>query len=207
MVRLYKRRRFARKIRHRVRKFRTRIRRPIGSGDSGKRFFKIRRTDPLVMVANTNLSVNRTDDPSTAQNWSNISGLFDYYRVCAIKIHFIPTSNVLTFPIAAAGPRFSAIYVIHDVNSTSSVSSVSAVIQYGNLVLKNLWMPWKKYYKMKRNIPAAILDNVSTSGYLPTSTPTGTQSVQAFIPTIGTQSSGEIGTLITTYYLVCRNII
>lgn len=204
---MIRRRRYrVRPLRRRRRRFRRlRRTRPIGSGDSGKRFFKLRRSDDLVMEDNTSLSIVRQDNPSTAQDWTSVSGLFDYYKVCAIKIHFIPAANINTFPAAAAGPKFTAVYVFHDVNTTSAVTGINNVIQYENMVVKNLWLPWKKYYRMVRNIPVTNAVTVSTRGYIPTVNPVPTQSVQVYIPTAGTSTSGLLGTLITTYYIVCRN--
>lgn len=203
--RRYRIRRFKRRFVRKRRFLKFRRARPIGSGDAGKRFFKLRRSDDVTIGTDANSSVVRQDNPNTAQDWSNVAALFDFYRCCAIKLHFIPAANVNEFPAGAAGPRFSPAYVFHDANSISSIIGVNNVIQYENLVVKNLWLPWKKYYKMTRNIPTSGTNAISSKGYVPTASPIPTQSVQIYIPTIGTQSSGVLGQLITTYYVVARN--
>jgi hypothetical protein len=37
-----------------------------------------------------------TDDPFSALDWTSISALFDKYRVCAIKIKWVPGMSVST---------------------------------------------------------------------------------------------------------------
>lgn len=132
--------------------------------------------------------------------------MFDYYRVCAVKIKFIPSANVLTFPAEAAGPKFAPVYIIHDPNTvTATVTSSTVAIGYENMRVKNMWMPWSYYRKFVRNIRVAGTGSQTVRGYQPTSNPQATQSVQMLFENLGTTTSGQIGTIIISLYIVCRN--
>lgn len=98
----YRRRRYRRPFCIRRRRVvKRRIHRPIGSGMLAKRFFKIRGYDiQTFSTDNRTVIYNRHDNPGsltvTNPDWDNIVNLFDYYRVNAIKLKFIPINWILS---------------------------------------------------------------------------------------------------------------
>lgn len=152
------------------------------------------------------LNVVQSDSPVGFVDWTNLQTLFDYYRVCAVKLKWIPSANVNTFPAAASGPKFAPIYIVHDPNSVTAILSTSTVaIGYENMRVKNMWNPWSYYKKFVRNIRVAGTGSQTIRGYQPTSNPQATQTIQLLFENLGTTSSGQVGTIIISLYIVCRN--
>lgn len=208
LLRRFRRRRLFRRRRRFRRAFlrsHPRIR-PIGSGPSAKRFFKIRNSIDVMIGPDSSTNIVVVDNPSVFTDWTNITGLFDYYRVCAVKLKYIPSANLVDFPAGASGPKFAPIYIVHDPNTiTSTVNTAAVALGYENMRVRNMWLPWSYYTKFVRNIRTSSIVSQTTRGYQPTNTPQSTQSVQLLFENIGTTSSGQIGTLIVSLYLVCRN--
>jgi hypothetical protein len=44
----------------------------------------------MTQASSTSSTYFFTDNPSQAQDWSSFAAMFDSYRVCAVKIRFIP---------------------------------------------------------------------------------------------------------------------
>ena len=122
-----------------------------------------------------------------------MAGLFDYYRVAAMKMKFVPTVT------ADATYNFAPAYVLHDVNSKSLPSiTTTTAIQYENCRIVNMQRPWKYCRKMIRNITDS--SGSSTRGYIPTSEPNATQ-VMCMLH-LGTDQAGKhIGDTLSTYYI------
>jgi hypothetical protein len=53
----------------------------------------------MTTTATGDVSSAWDDNPNTATDWSNVQGLFDFYRVNAMKVTFIPTNTADTFLI------------------------------------------------------------------------------------------------------------
>jgi hypothetical protein len=75
-----------------------RIHRPIGSGQFGRRFIKMRQMYTVQATPGTAPKIDYafTDDPTAFSEWPNCVALFDKVRVCAMKIKFIPHYNITT---------------------------------------------------------------------------------------------------------------
>ena len=215
MIRRRYRRRapFRRVLRGRVMR-RRRIPRPIGSGQMGKRFFKMRfqQAVNLTVAAAGTAVYNGTFDnnPSQAIDFASMANLFDEYKVCAMKITFVPSITANANILA----NYVPMYVMHDPNSTTApVTAINNFLSYENCKYFNVQRPWKYYRKMQQNIPTnsswTTQRNINTRGYLQTDSPIPTQAIfvilnaQNWQPT--TPSSQQIGTMVTTWYIVARS--
>jgi len=176
---VYRRRRFYRRrpIR-RVRKNRItkrRIIRPIGSGFSAKRLFKLKSFLQVNENASSpNAVVTIHDSPKLAVDFDSVAQLFDYYRVNAIKLKFIPawTAQSLQTSISVS---LRAAYAIRDINHPLDFPVTltrNEAVGYENCKILNLQRPWTYYRKMIRNIitdPASTgIDTISIKGYYAT---------------------------------------
>lgn len=96
------------------------------------------------------------------------------------------------------------VYVYHDCNTVvSTAPSLNEVIQFENLKVKQVTKMFTYYRRMIRNIPIntslTTQIAVNSRGYLPTNSPTATQTVVVFFPIFGDSSTAiTFGTLITS---------
>jgi hypothetical protein len=144
-----------------------------------KRFFKLKYITngvaTITAVPNQIATINQVfldnvvmDPPNT--EWESISALFDEFRVCAMKVKWIPSVNTaLLFDKNAA---YAPMFIYHDINSTEAISDITdtkQIIAYESSRTKNFFRPWSYYRKMQRNIPpAALTQAISLRGYVPT---------------------------------------
>jgi hypothetical protein len=65
-----------------------------------------------------------TNDPSTAEDWNNVTNLFDSYRVAAIRLRFVPDGTMQSMTDANATAQYFnvPVYIIHDCNSIISTA-------------------------------------------------------------------------------------
>lgn len=196
--RRYARRSRGGKSKRTYRKRWSRKRKPTGSGESGKRFFKLRGAFALSADAGGTISLSVTDDPSGLGDWSNIAALFDVYKVCAIKVKFIPQLPNDT----GTTTGFYPFYLIGDVNTaTNPISSITVACQYENMRAKNMYMPWKYYWKCPKQSSTGA-DIVLANGYRPTSSTTATMGVFGWGQ--GFDISQQYGSYIVTHYIVAK---
>lgn len=199
----YRRRRF---IRRKPRLMRLHRRIP-GTRPFGARFFKLKFTDNVTWTGAA-LNLVYDNNPSNAQDWSNIVNLFDYYKVASIKIHWIPSINTRDLnntPVTLA--HFRPMYVVHDYNNALTSTSVSNdYIQFENLRVKPMFSPWRCYYKMINTInPTGTAPQMGKS-FFSTTNPLATQSTKVHIAADSNQINpgNLIGTFIVTYYVIAR---
>lgn len=119
MYRRYRRR--ARRIYRRKRAVRRR-RVPRRQRDNGIRFFKIKYFIPVTASSQT-IVTDKPDEPATP-TWTNVSGLFGYYRTNAIKVRFVPTHN--SFPVNLTQTMNAGIFW-HDWNFTPTTITREAL--------------------------------------------------------------------------------
>lgn len=188
-VRTYRRKRYVRKMK---------ISRPVGSGEDGKRFFKLRHV--VNLQAHTVLEPDIFDDnPLTYPEFGSIATLFDKYRVNAMSIKYVP---IVTANSSTATAAFTPGYILHDENHASvSIATSNQFMEYENCKVVNLQRPWKYYRKMKRNIPMeGTGNNLDTKGYQPSSHPVPTQCF-AFFQSGFVDDGVQYGTIIVSLYL------
>lgn len=162
-------------------------------GQTGKRFFKLKRVYPLTTSSGL---ISFTDNPrniSAAQDYSNVAGLFDTYRCCAVKYKFIPA-----FPYdTSVTTNYTPLYVTFDTDGTGP-STINAALQYENLKLKNMYRPWTVYYKLPK-----ISTSGAIMGYCDIDSPSTVGEV-TFLAS-GLNTTATYGQLIQTYYVVVRD--
>jgi len=188
-----------------------RVPRPLGSGFLGKRFFKIKQTGALALGGTGGTVFYNgawSDLPATTSNadWIAIAQLFDEYRVCALKIKYIPSGIINT---TSPAPIFTPVYVYHDVNSIlTNITNIDLILAYESCKVKSLQRPWTYYRKMVRNIPVntswTSQVNMSARGYIPTDSPTATQCIAIYCTSTSTLPAGTYGTMVCTTYIAAR---
>lgn len=169
-------------------------------GQNGKRFFKLRRIVSVDSSAGGVLQVNATNDPSTFEDWTNVAALFDTYRVCAIKIKFIPSLPNDT----SLSTGFFPLYVVGDSNSSSSpLTSDNVAIQYENMKVMNMYRPWKYYYYVPKQTAGASGVIYQQGGYRDMLDTTATAAVYSY--GTGFDASTNYGKAILTHYITAKN--
>ena len=191
-----------------------------------KRFFKLKYitngTVTVTAVPNQTATLSQVfldnvimDPPNP--DWESIANLFDEFRVCAMKVKWIPSTNTaLIFDKNAA---YSPMFIWHDINSvqaTLDTVDTKQMIAYESCRTKNFYRPWSFYRKMQRNIaPASLASSISLRGYVPTENATNatTQRFCIFWNAVNkSQVSSDwilaadniMGTFIITRYVVAR---
>lgn len=163
------------------------------TGQTAKRFFKLKRVYPLSTSAGLITFTDNPRNPSSAQDWSSVAALFDSYRVCAVKYKFIPSRpNDTTLTTA-----YEPLYAAWDSDGTGP-TSINAAMQYENLKIKNLSMPWSIYQYIGK-----IVTSGESTGYASTASPITTGEM-VFLAS-GLNSSATYGQLIQTYYLAVKD--
>jgi len=146
-------------VKKRIYKRKYKLRRPIGSGAMARRYFKLRYVARFTPVSATDVSYAVFNDrPDTGDSdWTSIASLFDEYRLCALKVKWIPRyTTALTDAVTAN--TYSPMFVYHDVNTPNAPVSNDAdeaaadSLNYENCKVKNFYRPWSYYRKMQRNI-------------------------------------------------------
>lgn len=163
------------------------------TGQTAKRFFKLKRVYPLTTSSGLISFTDNPRTPSSAQDWSNVSGLFDSYRVCAVKYKFIPS-----FPNdTSVTTNFQPLYVTWD-NDGTGPSTINAAMQYENLRIKNMCMPWSVYQYIPK-----IMTSGQPNGYASTASPISVGDM-TFLAS-GLNTTATYGQLIQTYYIAVRD--
>lgn len=176
--------------------------------NNGLRFFKLRYSNSLssdgVSVMSHYIDIwNMTtvfDGAGTVQDWTNLTALFDSYRVNAVKIKFIPLlPNDLSTGTPPIG--FSPLYIGTDYDALTSAgipSSAGAAIQYETMQVKNLFRPWSYYVKIPK---------YTRSTYIAGYQDMAASVTNGLIWMYGTSfyPSTSYGTVIITWYVSCKN--
>lgn len=177
---------------------------PKGAGEMGRRFFKLSRLVNFQTSATvTQISHVFTDDPSAFTDWANIQNLFDFYRVCAMKIKYVPTFTE-SFSGGTAGDTnyFGPHICWYDPNSDASPAGVTrdVVLQYENSRIFNgqrMFSYYKKFFT--RAVKVVDGEFVDMKGYIRTSQPQSNRY-------IGLLSSSPVQATPTTYAFVKQDI-
>lgn len=201
---------YRKRLYRRKRRFNRRYtrKRPVGSSPGAIRFFKLRRAyDILLPAGGQNLNSYIDNNPNQAQDWANVAGLFEMYRVAGIKLTFVPSGNVNSIPVNVPvnNSRFRPVYLALDTNDQLPSVTVNSIVQYENLKIKNTFSMWSVYYKMKRRLPFSTTAAMSTSGYTSCQAPVATQGIIALFEGQQSQSQTDLGKMIVTMYVCARN--
>lgn len=169
-------------------------RRTPGTGQNGKRFFKVKLSAAITSTGAGVIVGNRTDDPTGFSDFSTMCGLFEEYRVCAIKLKYVPYA-----PNDAAATRpFPPLFIVWDQDNTTNLASVSEALDYENCRSWDL----SKMNKMYVRIPRRSIGSNISIGYTPTSTPAAYGAFKFYGGTYALTL--QYGLLITTMYVTMK---
>lgn len=175
----------------------------------GRRFFKLRTaldlsadvggtinyTWSLTSLSGSLVNINGAGPTNSLEEVTQIGGLFDQYRVHAIKFSFIPQLP----NDSSAQTGYFPLYTVIDrdtPNTSPPVSSIATAIQYSNLRVKNMYRPWKRYLKVGKYAqagqPLGGMDLANIPNY---------GCCQMFGQ--GFDASQNYGKIIATYYVSC----
>lgn len=141
---------------------------------------------------------NAVRDPSSSADWSPLAAIFDSYKVTGYKVEFqphVPPGNSLTFD-------YQAFYAVFDKDNGSSTPSYSKqfMVDYANHKFKNVFKPWKIYYKVPRYIDGA---GGLQDGYNNTASPVANGRFYGYAE--GLDASLVIGDIVITWYVSFKN--
>lgn len=192
------RRRFRRRVNSRKSKRRT-IKRYLRrkSKQGNLTAVKLRLTNTLSSDAGGTITqYYNFRDPSSTNDWSNFSALYDSYRVFALKIKFVPLyPNNLS-----ATTTYMPLYwcVDQDNVDNTGITSVGNIVQYENLKVKNMYKPWKIYIKCPKWLQASL-----PGGFQDIANPVSNGVLVSYGS--GFNASSDWGTMIVTYYVGFKN--
>lgn len=167
--------------------------------NDGKRFFKLKLVSTVTSDGTGLVKAGVLDEPSAAQDWTNVAALFDQYRVNAIKLKFIPESNLGIIGSTSYAP----LYIVHDPDEfVNPLTTVNSAIQYENCKFKNMYRPWTYYRKMAKTIAQTGAQTTDLKGYHDCDNPQPNQGIY-WIGT-GFPNSLALGTLLVTYYITAK---
>lgn len=210
------RRTIRRRIRRHYRRARKRMYRRYGtSGMSGKHHVKLR----LVSAAVSNGSgvvtgYNSLRNPGLAQDFTNFASLYDFYRVNAVKLKWIPSDPNFDPNVQAAFTNnpYAPMYIITDQDDydLTNLTTVNIFIQYDNCVIKDFSKPFSVY----RSVPtittatrvggAAGQANIMDGGFIDINTLVD-NGVIAWVTGGTNYTTKTYGQWILTYYITFCN--
>jgi len=86
------------------------------------------------------------DDPSACYDWASLTSLYDLYRVESLKVRYFPHFPNDTSTTTGMYPM----YICFDAdNTTSTPATRQEVMEYENMKVKNLYLPWS----VKKDVP------------------------------------------------------
>lgn len=169
----------------------------------GRSVFKLRYTYTMASTAGGIIqdSIGLTDPTNalagaSVLDWSNISGLYDIFKVNAVKFKFIPAWPNNNSPT----PLYAPIYSVVDMdtpNISAAVTSVNQAIEYENMKVHNFYRPFSRYVKVRKYTFADL-----PSGYNDIQTPINNGQICLYAS--GCTPSVTYGQMILTYYVSCK---
>lgn len=178
-----------------------RIPRPVGTGEKTTRYVT-RYVSNLSTTATTALVWSVSDNPSSAPEWTQLTPLYQLYRVTAIGLEYVPRFTQKEFTTAAT-PFNVPQYVVHDtINQLPSAPTENDLIQFQKFKVFDILNHWKAYFKMNKRLNHVSITVSSTDGFISTAAPIATQQLVGFVPIMG--GARDIGRLIVTLYIDFR---
>lgn len=171
----------------------------------GQSFFKVRyiaslTTDVAGRAIHTVSDMNPTavwDGAGTVEDWTNMKGLYEMYRVAAVKLHFIPSypndTSVNTF--------YAPMYIVHDVDDNTAIVNRAEALGYEKMRIKNLYRPWTFFTRCPRNRTTGKAINM-VSNFLQMGVTDNMGGIKIFAENL--DLSGTYGDVIITYYIMVR---
>lgn len=171
---------------------------------SNKAFFKIRTTDTATSsvagVIDQSININ---DPSAAQDFSNVATLYDSYKVNFIKVQWIPLYD---FTASSTVVNNYGIF-LHDFDSTASTIGSNAIaIQYENAKffdMKRRFTYFVRYVPRITGSEAGTNSTIYQGGYMDLAD--GINVGKIFLYAENLTASSSYGRLIITWYITAKN--
>lgn len=184
------------------------------SDSTGAYYMKVHLMNPVEPWTDINsFAVNPVTD------WTSFSDLYDNFRVCAIKVKWIPSNNSTpTFNSTTPGligNLYAPMYSCIDYDSSSTqIKTFNQIIEYENMKVHNLYRPFSRFFRVPKYLANPISDltqggdPVLSRGYFPTDPTSGLRPNYGWLylytennlPTVGT-----LGQFIVTYYIAFKN--
>lgn len=199
---------YRRRINRRRRPFR-RVRKSYRRKFSRRSF---RRSDNVIMTklkqyqtVSTNASgvltgYLATYDASGTTNWANYTSMYDEFKVCAVKIKYIPIFLDAQMSLSPAGTNGN-IFIVHDYDSTGaslSGTSIATMIGYNNCKVKQMLRPWSYYARVPKTFSATA---GKPMGWLDTSVTAPQPGTIFYTSDTTINASTSIAHLVYTFYV------
>lgn len=141
---------------------------------------------------------------STYNDWTELQSMYDNFQLLGFKMQYIPHVPNDTSQFTGYAPY----YIVHDNNQGgSAMLSSNEALEYGNLVVKNLYKPFtykKKISTKNQTLPAsAIVAMINGNIFYKTTTSPDTSCVRTYAD--GLDASTTYGTVILSVIVRCRN--
>lgn len=176
------------------------IRRYLGPG--AKRFFKLRYQSPITTIAGVFNTVFN-DNPVSFQDWTSVSTLFDSYKFSAIKIQYYPQTPNQTSD-STINNAFMPFYIVGDPDDTTAATTANELLEYESCKVKNMFKPWKYYYKLPTMTSDGSTAVVLSRGYRDVGSTPGKRGVKTYFDD-GSGAGQTWGTVVVTAYIVAKN--
>lgn len=168
----------------------------------GLALFKLRLVGALASDASGNItSVFQITNPIAALDFTPLQSLYDSYRVHGVSHKFMPAlvNN------ASTTTAFTPLYTNIDYDDQLSISTVNAALEFENCKMKNLFSPYKLYYRIPKLVNLSTSSPMFLNGYMDINNPQATGSIK--YTATGLTPSTTYGQLIQTFYVSCKNRI
>lgn len=199
-VRRYNRKKFVKKRgRRAIKRFQRK------ANKKGLHVFRLRGVTALsTSLPGTNADVYSMTNPgayynggSVLQDLSNFTALFDNYRICAVKLKYIPSRP----SDSSSTTTYLPCYVVPDFDDETALTSIAQAVQYERMRVKDLSKPWKFYVKVPK-INSTTANSVGY-GWFDLATSPNQAGIKFFAT--GLSTSATYGTIIATYYIAFKN--
>ena len=139
---------------------------------------------------------------SDVPGYTELTALFDYYKITGIKVRIMPFSQDTSISTASLNNSYNPpIYTATDTTDGSSPSSVDAVLEYDTLKIGWLWKGISCYFKPKY----ADATSAQRGGWVATSNSSlDWYGLKVAIPPTG--GSAAKATMLVTFYVQCKNV-
>ncbi len=173
--------------------------RRLALGGAARRFFKVRYVSDMTTSVGGTFSTVYNDNPTAFGDWTSIATMFDSYKICALRIKFIPSLPNDT----STQTGYYPFYVCGDPDDTNILTSTGEVIEYENMKVFNLYRPFKYYYKLPIMTSDGTTAVTLQGGYRDVSATAGKRGIKTWAEDL--DASQKYGTFITTAYIVAKN--
>lgn len=177
-----------------------------GVSRNGKVLLKVRESVVLATDPSGAIDAILLNDPSSTGDWTPIQNMYESAKVCAMKIHFIP-SRAEEYPSAGTA-NWQPLYVAGAQDRVTAPGNSSNMIDRNTLKVFNLYRPFKYYFKLQTRTAVDTSGSTNTivlaGGYQDLQgTWVTSAGIQLFAA--GLANSTSYGQFIVTYYLACKN--